>query len=80
MAKPTDLMLDALSAAAAAVVTHLLVEKLDLAGRARRATPDGAPHGWRRLINTSTVAQSLVAMLSFRLAAGGARRLLTRVI
>lgn len=80
MAKPTDLVLDALSAAAAAVVTHLLVERLDLAGRTRRAAPGGLPRGWRGRIDTSAIAQSVVAMLSFRIAAGGARRLLTRVI
>lgn len=80
MAKPHDLALDALSAAAAAIVTHLIVERLDLAMKARDAAPDRVPSGWRRRINTSSIAQTVVAMLSFRLAAGGSRRLLSRVI
>lgn len=80
MAKAHDLLLDALSAAAAAVVTHLVVERLDLATKARRATPDQVPNGWRRRLSTTAVAQTIVAMLSFRIAAGGSRRLLSRMI
>lgn len=80
MAKPNDLILDALSAAAAAVVTRLIVERLDLALKARRAAPDGLPRGWRRSVTTAGIAQSLVAVLSFRVAAGGSRRLFSRVI
>lgn len=80
MASKTDLLLDALSAAAAAVVTHLVVERLDLPARARRAVPRRLTGGRRPRIDASGLAQGVVAMLVFRGAAGGARRVLQRVI
>jgi hypothetical protein len=80
MAKPHDLVLDALSAAAAAVVTHLIVERLDVALKARKGAPQYVPQALRRGLSTSAIVHSVVAMLSFRIAAGGSRRLLSRVI
>lgn len=80
MAKANDLLLDALSAAVAAVATHLIVERFDLARRARQAVPDETPRGLKRFITTSALTHSAVAMLSYRLTAGGSRRLLTKLI
>jgi len=73
-----DLLLDALAAAAAAVVTALILDRLQIARRAAaasgRAQIDDEPPLPAKLVETAA------SMAVFRAAMGGARGLLARVI